>query len=167
MPAQPGVEGDRAAVLSQNTSPDLEAVAAHFCRAAGRREGSLLAQPTIGLIVRCRLSPGPNRTGKRLGLNALCKTTVCGPLRVRAWPSTIEVFSLGLVPAKAFRASLSEAAPYRSDKRKIDYGKIKFSFANSGSFQSWGSFQSVSNRNAKLRRGREAGEAELCRITRP
>jgi hypothetical protein len=27
---------------------------------------------------------------------------------------------LGLVPAQAFRASRSEAAPYGSDKRKID-----------------------------------------------
>jgi hypothetical protein len=30
------------------------------------------------------------------------------------------VLILGLVPAQAFRASRSEAAPYGSDKRKID-----------------------------------------------
>ena len=46
----------------------------------------------------------------------------------------------GLVPAWAFRASRSEAAPYGSDKRKIDTKKktVKFSFANSSSFQESG-----------------------------
>ena len=37
----------------------------------------------------------------------------------------MELFLLGLVPAQAFRASRSEAAPYGSDKRKIN-SKLSF-----------------------------------------
>jgi hypothetical protein len=43
----------------------------------------------------------------------------------------------------AFRASRSEAALYGSDKQIDTTVKIKVSFANSGSFQTWGSFHRV------------------------
>jgi hypothetical protein len=43
----------------------------------------------------------------------------------------------------AFRASRSEAAPYGSDKQIDTTIEIKVSFANSGSFQTWGSFHRV------------------------
>lgn len=42
-----------------------------------------------------------------------------------------------------FRASRSEAAPYGSDKQIDTTVEIKVSFANSGSFQTWGSFHRV------------------------
>jgi len=43
----------------------------------------------------------------------LCKTQEIGVLRVRMSTSTIRLFSFGLVPAKAFCVSHSEAAPLR------------------------------------------------------
>jgi len=43
----------------------------------------------------------------------------------------------------ACRASRSEAAPYGSDKQIDTTVEIKVSFANSGSFQTWGSFHRV------------------------
>jgi hypothetical protein len=48
----------------------------------------------------------------------LCKTPAPKALRRHERTSTIDLFSLGLVPAQAFRASRSEAAPYGSDTRK-------------------------------------------------
>jgi hypothetical protein len=84
-------------------------------------------------------------------MTSCAKTQSLGVLRTWARTSTIKLFLLGLVPAKAFCVSHSEAAPYGSDKRKIE-ADCRSSFAISGSLQGWGSFQSVFRRNSQLRR---------------
>jgi hypothetical protein len=75
-----------------------------------------------------------------------------------------DVLILGLVPAQAFRASRSEAAPYGSDKRKIDFEvkEQRFHSRIAVCFKSWGSFQSVSSRYPQLRGSDSVCRAELC-----
>jgi hypothetical protein len=70
------------------------------------------------------------------------------------------MFSLGLVPAQAFRASRSEAAPYGSDngKSRLRLKSKVFIQKKSGSFLRWGSFQITSSRNPQLR-----SDERVCR----
>ncbi len=63
-------------------------------------------------------------TGSRAGLEVhdlLCKTTGFRPLRQRKMTSTMILFSLGLVPAQAFRASRSRRRLDGSDKTENRY----------------------------------------------
>jgi len=57
-------------------------------------------------------------------MTSCAKGNLNGALRAGTRTSTIKVFSLGLVPARAFCASQSKAAPYGSDKRKIDTEQV-------------------------------------------
>jgi len=57
----------------------------------------------------------------------------------------VVLMNLGLVPAQAFRASRSEAAPYGSDNGKPKL-KSKDFIREAVCFKSWGSFQSASSR---------------------
>jgi hypothetical protein len=81
-----------------------------------------------------------------------------GGLRGEAGTSTIKMFSFRPRSRVGLRASQSEAAPYGSDKRKIDteFKGSKVSFANSSSFSRLGVRfiacpVSVSSRNPQLR----------------
>jgi len=59
----------------------------------------------------------------------------------------MKLFSLGLVPAQAFRASRSEAAPTDPIKRQTETEQKRFHSRIAVGFRSWGSFQSVPSRS--------------------